>query len=232
MHAFAEQLKTNVARIHDRIRAASERAGRSLDEVRLVAVTKYATPEVVQALVSMGTTRLGESRPQRLWELGETLSGDIEWHLIGHLQRNKVARTLPFVHLVHSVDSERLLREINKSATAREAVANCLLEVNISGDESKHGWRAEEVAAALETASRLNGIQIQGLMTMAARAGGVSRAAHDFEQLRQLRDALQAGCPEAVSLDELSMGMSSDFEVAIEHGATLVRVGSALFEGI
>ncbi|MEM8680338.1 MAG: YggS family pyridoxal phosphate-dependent enzyme, partial [Planctomycetota bacterium] len=228
----SEQLQANVSRILERMHAACDRAGRPHQDVQLIAVTKYATPDIVQALAASGTRHLGESRPQRLWELGESIQGSIEWHLIGHLQRNKVARTLPYVTLIHSVDSERLLREIDKVSAEQQRVAACLLEVNISGDDTKHGWRPDALPAAIEFAAQFEHVGIKGLMTMAARAGGSARAAEDFANMRELRDRLRPNCPPSISLDELSMGMSGDFEVAIEQGATLVRVGSALFEGL
>ena len=157
----------------------------------------------------------------------------IRWHLIGHLQRNKVARTLPLVSLIHSCDSVRLAAAIDTSGAAnRDTPVPVLLEVNISGDPAKHGLAPAEIAAALPPLAALPHIQIRGLMAMAGRPDDPAAARRDFQHLRELRDRLRADCPATIRLDELSMGMSGDYEIAVEEGATIVRVGSALFEGV
>jgi len=196
-------------------------------------VTKYVTSDIANELAKAGCRDLGESRPQELWRKAEDLSNaDIRWHFIGHLQRNKVKRSLPYISLLHSCDSTRLLAELNQVAAASGATIDGLLEVNVSGDVSKHGFRPDEMSAVVETLPDCPHVRIQGLMSMASLAGDLDAARGDFERLRQLRDRLAENLPPGVSLAELSMGMSRDFEVAIEEGATLVRVGSALFEGV
>jgi len=213
---------------------AARRAGRSPSDVRLVAVTKYVGSDDVWALVAAGCRDLGESRPQQLWQKAAALkTADVSWHLIGHLQRNKVARTLPLVSLVHSGDNLRLLETLDAEA----AHANCtpvpvLLEVNISGDTAKHGFQPHELGPLADRFACLPRIDIKGLMAMAGREGNLDDARREFSALRQLRDELRRAWAGRWSLDELSMGMSSDYEVAIEEGATLVRVGTALFEGL
>ena len=154
------------------------------------------------------------------------------WHLIGHLQRNKIRRTLPTVHCIQSVDSLRLLAALEAEAAAAGRDVLALLEVNISADATKHGFAPAEAAAALDAASRCPHVRVQGLMGMAALEGGLPVAERDFAALRNLRDRLAPQSPAGVNLAELSMGMSGDFEAAIRHGATQVRVGSALFEGV
>jgi hypothetical protein len=227
-----DRLRQNLADIQGRIAAAAARAGRS-DLPRLVAVTKYAPPEAARALIACGVRELGESRPQELWRKAEALAGlSVDWHLVGHLQRNKVRRTLPLVQLLHSADSLPLLEEIDREAARLGRPARVLLEVNISGDAAKHGFAPTAVAPLLPQLARLPSVRVEGLMTMAALARGVPRARRDFAALRTLRDQLAAECPPEVRLQELSMGMSDDFEAAIEEGATIVRVGSALFEGL
>jgi PLP dependent protein len=229
-------ISENLAGVRQRIAAAAARSGRAADDVTLVAVTKYVSAEVVRPLVAAGCLDLGESRPQLLWEKAASLADlPIRWHLIGHLQRNKVRRTLPLVTMIHSVDSARLLAAVDEEQgtgdEGRETVP-VLLEVNVSGEAAKHGFGAEEIEPLLAELAGYRNIAVRGLMCMAGLEGGMESARRDFAALRQLRDRLRPRCPAGVALDDLSMGMSGDFEAAIEEGATIVRVGSALFEGI
>jgi pyridoxal phosphate enzyme (YggS family) len=175
---------------------------------------------------------LGESRPQELWRKAAALElAAARWHLVGHLQRNKVRRTLPLVSLIHSVDSERLMAEIDREAAALGKTANVLMEVNTSGEAQKHGLAPDEVEPLLTRAAAYPHVSIHGLMTMASLEGGIDTAARNFAALRDLRNRVQSNLPGHVRLDELSMGMSGDFEAAIVAGATLIRVGSLLWEG-
>ena len=233
MSDMAARIVQNVARVREQIAKAAERCGRKPDEITLVAVTKYVGAEEAGALVAAGCRDMGESRPQELCSKAQELASQpIRWHLVGHLQRNKVRRTLPLVSLLHSVDSERLLAAIDPAAAELGRRIPVLLEVNISGDQSKHGLLATQVEPLLAKLPEYQNVQVRGLMTMAHLKGGSDVARADFAALRQLRDRLRGVCPAGTTLDELSMGMSRDFEEAIEEGATLVRVGSALFEGI
>lgn len=233
MATVQQHVSENLARIRDAVGAAAQKSGRTAEEVHLVAVVKYAPLEAVEALVAEGCLDLGESRPQQLWRRAEHFADrPVRWHFIGHLQRNKVRHTIPHVHLLHSGDSMRLLEAIDQAAAELTHRLTALVEVNISGDESKHGFAPDEVESLLPRVGELRHVEIRGLMAMAAREGGRERARRDFAALRRLRDRLRASVPRGVSLDELSMGMSDDFDIAIEEGATLVRVGSALFEGI
>jgi len=228
-----QRLHQNLADIRGRIAAAAQRAHRDPQRVTLVAVTKYVSVEDARLLALAGCQDLGESRPQELWQKAEALHDlPIRWHLVGHLQRNKVRRSLPLIHLLHSADSARLVEELNKTAESLNCDCQTLLEVNVSGDPQKHGLSADQIPPLLAELERFPKVRVRGLMTMAAleRQGEASR--EDFRKLRLLRDQLQATCSAAASLQELSMGMSGDFEVAIEEGATIVRVGSALFEGL
>lgn len=221
-----------LAGIGARISAAARRSGRAAEEVTLVAVTKYVDVEVTRQLAAAGCRTLGEARPQELWRKAEDLGGEvIEWHLIGHLQRNKIARTLPLVRLIHSGDSLRLLAAIDAEARrAGLAPVPVLLEVNISGDATKHGFRADELEPLGSSLAGFSHLAIGGLMCMAGREGDLDAARRDFAHLRMLRDRLLAVWPETMRLDALSMGMSGDFEAAIEEGATIVRIGSLLYE--
>ena len=227
------RLSANLARVRQQIAEAAVRVGRKPEDVRLVGVTKYVDVEIVRGLFEAGLHDLAESRPQELWKKAELLKElPIRWHSIGNLQRNKVERTLPLISLLHSGDSLRLLEAVSAAAVKQGRVVQTLLEVNISRDEAKHGFELEVLATALPAIASLPGVKVRGLMTMAALDGGNERARRDFAALRKVRDSLQADCPQQIELTELSMGMSGDFALAIEEGATIVRVGSALFEGI
>ena len=228
----------NLAAVRERIAKAAVAAGRSPDEVTLVGVSKYVGAQQAAALVAAGCNDLGESRPQQLWEraselrTGEWGRSEVRWHLIGHLQRNKVARSLPLACCIHGVDSTRLLAALDAEAAKQHLRPRLLLEVNCSGDTEKHGLTPD---AMVELASQLGdyrSVEVAGLMTMAARGGDLATAGRNFASLRQLRDQLQPLVPAGIKLQELSMGMTGDFEVAIAEGATMVRVGSALWEGV
>ena len=229
----APRIGENLARVNERIASAAKSAGRDPSEVRLVGVTKYVGAAEAAALFAAGCPLLGESRPQQLWDkVANPTLAEAQWHMIGHLQRNKVRRTLPMAELIHSVDSLRLATTIDTVARELDQPARILLEVNCSGEAEKHGLTAEGLREILPQLAELTHVEVQGLMTMAARTGGESVAAKNFAALRRLRDDVASECPPRISLAELSMGMSHDFEVAIREGATIVRVGSLLFEGV
>jgi len=230
----ARRIAENLACLREQIAAAAARGGRRAEEITLVGVTKYVSADVARRLAEAGCRDLGESRPQELWRKATLLADlPVRWHLIGHLQRNKVRRTLPLIGLLHSLDSRRLLDELDTEvqASGLQHLA-ALLEVNVSGEESKGGLRPEEVEPLLAELPRRPRVAVKGLMCMAALEGGTDAARRDFATLRELRDRLRPNCPTGVALDELSMGMSGDFVQAIEEGATIVRIGSALFEGL
>lgn len=225
-------LAERIAEVRARIAAACQRVGRDPHEVTLVAVTKTVSPRVAGFLPNLGVADLGESRPQELWRKVDAHKDlPVRWHLIGHLQRNKVERTLPLVHLIHSVDSLRLLQAIAVEAKDR-ARPRVLLEVNVSHEEQKHGFDLEELLSLHEHIA-MRPIEVIGLMGMAALADEAERARTAFAELRNVRDRLQSEWRSyRIQLAHLSMGMSGDFEVAIEEGATLVRVGTTLFHGL
>ena len=233
MATIQQQITDNLDRVRQRIETACTRCDRASDDIQLIAVSKYVDVPVVESLVAAGCTQLGESRPQQLWEKAAALAKlPITWHMIGHLQRNKVARTLPLVSLIHSVDSIRLAKTIDQQAAELGRTAEVLIEVNVSGDAAKHGFMAEELEARLIELAELRHLSVRGLMTMASREGGTDRARSDFASLRKLRDAVKPNLPAEIDLAYLSMGMSRDFEEAICEGATHIRVGSTLFDGI
>lgn len=223
MSTVRDRLAANLARVEERIAAACARAGRPRESVTLVAVTKTVEVEVAAQLVELGVRDLGESRPQELWRKAPALPAGVRWHLIGHLQRNKVERTVPLVHRIHSVDSLRLLDALEAVPTDRPIEA--LLEVNCSGEASKGGFAPEALGEVVAAIERLRRVRVVGLMTMAALEEDPERCRPTFALLRRLSD--RSPC-----FRELSMGMSNDFEVAVEEGATLIRLGSVLFEGV
>jgi hypothetical protein len=222
-----------VAEVRQRISQAAQRSGRTADDVLLVAVTKYVGVDIARLLVEAGCQALGESRPQDLWTKAEAFDDPaVQWHLIGHLQRNKIRRTVPRLSWLHSVDSRRLLDALDHEAAARPLPLPVLLEVNVSGDMAKTGFSSDEVLLLAEQLGQWSHLDIGGLMAMSALESDAESARQDFARLRELRDAMQPQCPPPIVLRHLSMGMSRDYEVAIEEGATMVRVGSALLEGV
>ena len=227
-----EQIVDNYREIDQRVTDAARRAGRMRSEVTVVAVTKYVECEWIRPLVDAGCRDLGESRPQVLWKKSAELDADVDWHMIGHLQRNKVDRTLPLVRWVHSVDSERLLAALDQAAHRMEqAPPQVLLEVNISGDASKHGWTPAEMEQLVGELAKYERLRICGLMGMSALGSGPDEARRQFADLKALFEKIRRRVPNPHDWEHLSMGMSGDFEIAVEEGATLVRVGSALFDG-
>ncbi len=225
-------LTANIRRIRERIAVACARVGRDAQDVTMVAVTKYAEIESVRELVRLGVTELGESRPQQLVSRSEQLPQSVRWHLIGHLQRNKIEMVLPAVSQIHSIDSVRLLESLNSSARKLGVRPRLLLEVNVSGEASKDGFAAADLLAEWPTICLLESVEIDGLMTMAPHSEDLPNVRRVFRELRVLRDRLAMESGGTRSLPDLSMGMSGDFEIAIEEGATIVRIGSSLFEGI
>ena len=226
-------LSDRLAAVRARIAAACLRAKREPGEVTLVAVTKTVSPRVAAMMVELGVADLGENRPQELWRKAAELSHlPVRWHLVGHLQRNKVERTLPLVQMIHSVDSLRLLDAIAKVALPRGICPELLLQVNASREGQKHGFDYLELAGG---GARLLSemVNVAGLMGMAAYSDDPEAARPVFRELREFRDRLLRGpCLINRPLKHLSMGMSGDFEVALEEGATIVRIGTTLFEGL
>jgi len=226
------RLERNLEDVRRRMAAACARAGREPSEVRLVAVTKTVTAAAARALVELGVRDIGENRVQEAARKQESLADlDVRWHMIGHLQTNKARDAVRMFDLIHSVDSERLAAALDKRAPEGHEVA-VLVQVNVSGEESKFGVPA---AAALDHVRRVAGfpgVRVEGLMTMAPFVDDAEQVRPVFVRLRRLAAEISAlGIPR-VEMRHLSMGMTQDFEVAIEEGATLVRIGTALFRGV
>jgi hypothetical protein len=231
-------LVTNLRSVQERIAAVAQRAGRVSSDVTLVAVTKTQAPEVIQAAYDVGMRHFGENRVEEAEAKVAELPADITWHMIGHVQSRKAQRVASGFDVVHSVDSLKLARRLGRFAAERSEPLPVLLEFNVSGEESKYGFsaslrpgsddRQEALLLAIEEIIALPHLSVQGLMTMAPIVAQPEEARPVFVGLRQLRDDLAARFPN-LEWKHLSMGMTDDFEVAIEEGATLVRVGRAIF---
>ena len=221
------KIATNVEAIRARIAAACERAGRDATEVQLVAVSKKFASEVIQEAVDAGLILFGENRIQEAKIKIPDCPGHLRWHFIGNLQTNKCRDAVALFEMVHAVDSLRLAEELNKRCEQAAKVMPVLLEVNVSGEGSKHGFMPEAAVAAIDSFTELPQLELHGLMTMAPFTRQPESTRPFFRKLAETRTACEDRL--GVSLPELSMGMSGDFEVAIEEGATLVRLGTVLF---
>ncbi len=212
---------SNLEAVRRRIELACQRAGRSPQDVTMIAVTKTVDAAVIETAVGLGIRDLGENRVQeaskKIRQLAH-LQPRPTWHLIGHLQTNKVKSALELFDIIHSVDSLELAEHINRRAKAQVPV---LLQVNVAGESTKSGFSPSEIEAAFKTISRMPGLWVRGLMTIAPPASDAEQVRPVFRKLREMRDAFH--------LEHLSMGMTDDFEVAIEEGATFVRIGRAIF---
>ena len=223
--SVAENLKA----VMDRIAAAAKRAGRDPSSVRLVTVTKTVAPERIREAVAAGAAILGENRVQEAKEKIEALGTIASWHLIGRLQTNKAKYAVRLFDLIHSVDTIGLARELDKQAAKTGKVQDVLIEVSIAGEASKAGMAVREAPALVRGVASLRHVRVRGLMTMPPYSEDPEASRPFFSVLRELAEAVAKESIPGVSMDELSMGMSGDFEVAIEEGATLVRVGTAIF---
>jgi hypothetical protein len=214
------RIRENLARVQDRIAAACSRSRRDPSTVTLVAVTKYVSDDEVKAVLDLGIRDLGESRAVEGSARAKRFGPDVRWHFIGHLQTNKAGKVLSSFHVIHSLDRPALAEELTKRSRDRNSAFPVLVQVNVSGEATKGGYRPEDVSAAMK-GLRGSNLEVAGLMTMAP-AGDPETARPHFRKLRELA----AAC----GVTQLSMGMTGDFEAAIEEGATLIRVGTALFE--
>ena len=219
----------NLKRVQERVARSAERSGRSSDAVTLVVVTKTHPPERIQEAVDAGARSLGENRIQEAQDKVGDVSGAVEWHLVGHLQRNKVKAALEIFDVIQSVDSSRLAEEIGKRAVQMQKTARVLVQVSTSGADSQFGLAPEATPDFIGQLSEIEGITVEGLMTIGEFLPDPEAVRPCFVRLRELRDRIAQQNISGLSLDHLSMGMTGDFEVAIEEGATIVRVGTAVF---
>ncbi|AUC90913.1 YggS family pyridoxal phosphate-dependent enzyme [Streptococcus suis] len=214
--------------IFSAVAKAAEKAGRPSESVKVIAVTKYVDSSIANQLVNTGITHIGENRVDKFLEKYSALADkQLTWHLIGTLQRRKVKDIIPFVDYFHALDSVKLAQEIDKRATK---IVKCFLQVNVSGEESKHGFAVSEIDAALAEISLLENIELVGLMTMAPIDATDDELDEIFSKMQEIQEELATRNLPRMPFTELSMGMSGDFERAIAHGATYVRIGSAFFE--
>jgi pyridoxal phosphate enzyme (YggS family) len=222
-----DQIATNLGTIREQIASAAQRSGRNASDIRLVAVSKTHPADAVARAAAAGQTIFGESRVQEARDKIPACPSGLDWHFIGHLQKNKVRQALPLFSFFHSIDSTALAQAIDRIAGETKKPAEGLLEVNVSGEETKHGFTPDELRKGFAALGKLPHLRIRGLMAMAPYSENPEDARPVFRALRELRDELQSahGHP----LPELSMGMSGDFVPAVEEGATLVRVGSSIF---
>lgn len=225
-----EQFRENYDAVLERIATAARNAGRAPEDVRLIAVSKTYPTEVVQKAVDAGITLLGENRPQELAEKAKNISGDVTWAAIGHLQRNKAREIARYAHEFHALDSLRLANALNSRLDNEDSkTLDVFIQVNTSGEEQKGGFQIDQVESFLPELAQLTNLRLRGLMTMAAFSNDETVVRPSFEKLRTLRDALVPNLPDGMTCNELSMGMSGDFEWAVAEGATTVRVGTAIF---
>ncbi len=224
------ELKTRLQRVKERIRQTADACKRPVASIRLVAVSKTVSAEVVREAVVAGVTDLGENYIQEAKEKINALATcPVSWHFIGHLQSNKAKYAVRLFDLIHSVDSFKLANELNKYAKKNDKIQSILIQVNVAREDSKSGVYAEDTLQLLKDVSRLENISVKGLMTMPPYFNAPEKVRPFFAALRELRDRIKKEAIPNIFMDELSMGMTGDFEAAIQEGATMVRIGTAIF---
>ncbi len=222
-------IKENLDNVLSRIKGAAEKSGRKAEDIKLIAVTKTVDIDRIKSVYNYGILDMGENRVQELLEKYDKLASECRWHLIGHLQTNKVKYIIDKVDMIHSVDSIQLANEINARAAKAGKKMNILLQVNVSGEESKFGISPEEVNEFIEIISGYGNISLRGLMTIAPYAENTEAIRDVFKKLYSKYIDIKQKKLDNVTMDYLSMGMSNDFEVAIEEGANIVRIGTDIF---
>ncbi len=227
LQSYMNSIAENLERVREQIAQAAARAGRVAEDIELVAVTKTHPAEKLREAIEAGQTLFGESRVQEARAKIPELPSNLRWQFVGHLQKNKIRHALPLFEMIHSVDSLGLAQDINRIAEEQGMHPRVLLEVNVAGEGSKFGFESETLRAEMESLLALPRLSILGLMTIPPLAEEAEASRKYFVQLRTLRDRLQAEF--RVDLAQLSMGMTQDFPIAVEEGATLVRVGTAIF---
>lgn len=224
-----EEIRQNIAQVEEKIAAAAKRAGRNPEDILLLAVSKTKPVELIREAVACGLHSLGENKVQEIMDKYEPMGEGIHWHLIGHLQTNKVKYIVDKVDMIHSVESVKLVEEINKRAAAANVVMDVLVEVNIAQEESKFGVKVEDTEAFLREIAPLPHIHVRGLMTVAPFVENPEENRAYFRKMRELLVDINDKRIDNINMDTLSMGMTGDYEVAIEEGATIVRVGTGIF---
>lgn len=222
-------LKDNLAKVEENIQKACDRAGRDRSEVTLIAVSKTKPVEMLQEIYDEGIRVFGENKVQELTDKYEVMPQDIHWQMIGHLQRNKVKYIIDKVDLIHSVDSIRLAETIDKEAAKKNVIVNILIEVNVAKEDTKFGLMPEEVEDFVREIAKFEHIRVKGLMTIAPFVENPEENRPIFARLRKLSVDIAAKNVDNITMSILSMGMTNDYQIAIEEGATMVRVGTGIF---
>jgi hypothetical protein len=222
-------ITANINKIKQRIAAAAARCNRAPDSIKLLAVTKTVPLPAIEQAIEAGITALGENYVQEAKEKIAVIGGRVSWHMIGHLQTNKAKYTVNLFDYIHSVDRLELAAEINKRARLIARKINILIEINVSGEKTKAGITASEAIELIKNVSMLESVSVKGLMTMAPYSTNPENSRPYFSELRNLRNKIISEGITNIQMEELSMGMTDDFEIAIEEGATIVRIGRAIF---
>lgn len=222
-------LLDNLNDVEKRIQAACDRSGRKREEVLLVAVSKTKPVEMIEEIMAAGIVEFGENKPQELRDKYEVLPKNLHFHMIGHLQTNKIKYVIDRAVLIHSIDSIRLAEAVNAEAKKHDRIMPVLVEVNVAQEESKSGFLVEETEEAIRKIAKLSNIRVEGLMTIAPFVENAEENRQYFVKLRKLSVDIAAKNIDNVTMHHLSMGMTGDYEVAIEEGATMVRVGTGIF---
>ncbi|HBY57063.1 MAG TPA: YggS family pyridoxal phosphate-dependent enzyme [Candidatus Atribacteria bacterium] len=222
-------VKDNLEIINKRIKETALKVNRNPDEIKLVAVTKTATIDQIKEAIDAGVKIIGENKVQEAKKKYQLLTNDIEWHLVGHLQTNKAKYAVGLFDLIHSVDSVKLAKEIDRRSLQFNKITDILVEVNVSGEETKYGIKPEEVELFLREISGFSGIRVKGLMTIAPIAQNQEEVRPYFRKLRELSKQINNMNIKNIKMEYLSMGMTDDFEVAIEEGSNMVRIGRGIF---
>lgn len=222
-------IQDNIKEVKKKIQEACKRSGREEDEITLIDVSKTKPIEMLLEAYNAGERNFGENKVQELCDKYDQMPKDIRWHMIGHLQRNKVKYIVDKVELIHSVDSYRLAEQIDLEAKKKDVIVNILIEVNVAEEDSKFGLKTQEVVKLVEDISKLSSVRVKGLMTVAPFTENAEENRSYFIKMRQLCVDINTKNIDNVSMDVLSMGMTGDYEIAIEEGATMVRVGTGIF---
>lgn len=222
-------LASNLQEVERKIMEACDKAGRAREEITLIAVSKTKPVPMLQEIYDLGVRDFGENKVQELTDKEPQLPADLRWHMIGHLQRNKVKQVIDKAVLIHSVDSVRLAKAIEAEAAKKDIIVQILLEVNVAEEDSKFGLKVDEVLPAIEEIATMPHVRIKGLMTIAPFVENPEENRTVFAQLQKLSVDIAEKNIDNVSVDILSMGMTNDYQVAIEEGATMIRVGTGIF---
>lgn len=220
-------MKERIDNLNQELTEMGKELGR---EIHLVAVTKFYELDRIDESIELGIKAVGENRAQEFLAKADHLQGKVDLHFIGHLQRNKVRQILPYTDLIHSVDSLRLLREVQKQAARLDKVQELLIQVNIAGEEQKYGFSADQVEEALELVEECPNIRVKGMMMMAPFTDDPENVRHFFKEMSELFDLYKEKHYNNVDMDILSMGMSGDYKVAIEEGSNMIRIGSYIYK--